>query len=254
MTNLTRKQRELQQREQLILTTAQKLLSEQGYLGLTMDKVAEATEYSKGTIYQHFHCKEEVMANLCLQNIVKLATLFERALTFDGCSREKIAATMLSYIAFTLRYPEDLHNMHLIKNASFHEKISVETREKMLVIEHKLHETMTKIINFAIDEGDLQLNKEEIIAEELVMGLWSMVYGMLLLLSTDIQFKQMGVREPRSVLLVMMQHTLDGFKWSPLSHEKNYRASCKRIVDEMLVEELQHLSEESRALFNTMIS
>ncbi len=30
-----------------------------GYHGLSMDRIAEALEYSKGTIYQHFSCKKK---------------------------------------------------------------------------------------------------------------------------------------------------------------------------------------------------
>jgi len=51
---LSRKQREIATREQLILDTAQNILHEQGYSHLTMERIAEATEYSKGTIYYHF--------------------------------------------------------------------------------------------------------------------------------------------------------------------------------------------------------
>ena len=64
MATSTRKARELEAREALILDTAQRLVEERGYLGMNMDLVAEATEYSKGTIYQHFSCKEELLSAL----------------------------------------------------------------------------------------------------------------------------------------------------------------------------------------------
>mgnify|MGYP001820983313 CR=1 FL=1 len=57
MPALTRKQREILEREELILSAAQKLLHEQGYNHLTMDRVAETVEYSNGTIYNHFASK-----------------------------------------------------------------------------------------------------------------------------------------------------------------------------------------------------
>jgi AcrR family transcriptional regulator len=48
MGTLTRKQREVRQRERALLGIARKMLIEQGYAGLSMDRLAEATEYSKG--------------------------------------------------------------------------------------------------------------------------------------------------------------------------------------------------------------
>ena len=61
---VTRKQREIAQREDLILETARKMLLERGYLGLTMDRIAEEIEYSKGTVYQHFSSKEDLISTL----------------------------------------------------------------------------------------------------------------------------------------------------------------------------------------------
>ncbi|MDH4361855.1 MAG: TetR/AcrR family transcriptional regulator, partial [Nitrospirota bacterium] len=56
-----RKKREYTQRESLIIDAARKLLLDRGYLDLNMDQIADVTEYSKGTIYQHFSCKEEIL-------------------------------------------------------------------------------------------------------------------------------------------------------------------------------------------------
>ena len=64
MTPLTRKQREINEREQLILSTAQSMLHQHGYNYLTMDRVAETVEYSKGTIYNHFASKEDLVCSL----------------------------------------------------------------------------------------------------------------------------------------------------------------------------------------------
>jgi AcrR family transcriptional regulator len=50
MTPAARKQRDIQQRQALILDVAQGMLLEGGYLGLNMDRIAEATGYAKGTI------------------------------------------------------------------------------------------------------------------------------------------------------------------------------------------------------------
>ncbi len=47
MSTLTRKQREVHQRELMLLDVARKMLVENGYAGLNMDRLAEATEYSE---------------------------------------------------------------------------------------------------------------------------------------------------------------------------------------------------------------
>ncbi|MDA7950753.1 MAG: TetR/AcrR family transcriptional regulator, partial [Pirellulaceae bacterium] len=66
-----RRQREFQQREDQILLSARKILANQGYLGLNMDKIADEIEYAKGTVYQHFSCKEEIIIALANETLLK---------------------------------------------------------------------------------------------------------------------------------------------------------------------------------------
>ena len=50
----SRKAKEIESRNELIMSVAQSLLAEKGLQGLTMQAIADLTEYSKGTIYQQF--------------------------------------------------------------------------------------------------------------------------------------------------------------------------------------------------------
>ena len=79
MSTLTRKQREIQEREELILDVARDMLVERGYLGLTMDRIAKAIDYSKGTVYQHFASKEDLFAELAAGHMQGRIERFARA-------------------------------------------------------------------------------------------------------------------------------------------------------------------------------
>ncbi|MBL4608093.1 MAG: helix-turn-helix transcriptional regulator [Pseudomonadales bacterium] len=46
-----------------------------GYRSLTMARIAELTEYSKVTIYQHFSCKEEIVQRLAAKSTETLVEL-----------------------------------------------------------------------------------------------------------------------------------------------------------------------------------
>ena len=61
MNPLNRKQRERIEREQLILDAARNIINQEGWEHLTMERVAAAVEYSKGTVYNHFSSKEDVV-------------------------------------------------------------------------------------------------------------------------------------------------------------------------------------------------
>ena len=86
MSTLARKKREFVQREELILETARRLLLEVGYLELTMDLIARKIEYSKGTIYQHFSSKEEILLNAH----IKTAKIMVIAISDPASSRRAL--------------------------------------------------------------------------------------------------------------------------------------------------------------------
>lgn len=80
----TRKKHELRKREELFLQVARRLLLERGFHGLTMDRIAEETGYSKGTIYLHFGCKEELLLELGKRSRRERLDFITRSVTFKG--------------------------------------------------------------------------------------------------------------------------------------------------------------------------
>lgn len=58
--NLSRKERERNFRRHEIITAAIKLFANKGFEHTTLDEIAEASEFGKGTIYNYFQNKEEI--------------------------------------------------------------------------------------------------------------------------------------------------------------------------------------------------
>ena len=240
MTTLTRKQREFQQRQALLLTTARQMLQTQGYLGLTMEKLADAVDYSKGTVYQHFSCKEEVLLQVCIQNLQELSVLFNKAAAFDGYPRERMAALMLAYILFAYLHPEDFSNMQLARSPSIREKTCPFSQIQLEEEETRIHQTVRGIIEAALVQQDLSL-PATLLPEEVVFGLWSMSYGGLLILETQC-LERKGISNPPRVMRKVADQFLDGLQWRPLASEWDYTASLKRGLEELFAEEYASLS------------
>lgn len=57
---MTRKEREREVRKSEILSAAIKLFAEKGYEYTTLDEIAEASEFGKGTLYNYFQSKEDI--------------------------------------------------------------------------------------------------------------------------------------------------------------------------------------------------
>ena len=60
------KQQEIELREQLLVTTAGQILLTEGFAALSMERLAEELNTAKGTIYNHYPNREELLLSCLL--------------------------------------------------------------------------------------------------------------------------------------------------------------------------------------------
>ncbi len=233
---LSRKQREILLRKDYILEVARDIIAEDGYIGFTIDRVAEATEYAKGTIYQMFANKEEIIASLCLQNGKVCLDLFERANEFNGSSRERLAAINVAHHIHVLKNPDGFNQQLLIKNSSIRNKINDEMSQQMLEMESNVVSVVTSIAQEAIDKGEI---KTDLSAPSLVFNLWSLCFGCAYLMCSDIELDKHGMTHCTALNNDAFIKMLDGYKWEPLHNETEYKQTIQRIAAEVFPAEFK---------------
>ena len=216
MLPLTRKQREINEREQLILSAAQSMLHQHGYNYLTMDRVAETVEYSKGTIYNHFVSKEDLVCSLCCRCVGNLIEVFERACHYPGTTRERYSAIGIGYSIYHQLHPLDTQILQIVKNNAIREKISDFKLAEMELLEQKITNITSSIVQEAIDCGDLDRRYQDSVST-IVFGCWSMHYGALMLDQSDIPLRELGFNPVVNMLWKNANIYLDGYQWQPLS-------------------------------------
>ena len=231
-----RKKREYAQRESLIIDTARKLLLEVGYLDLNMDRIAEVTEYSKGTIYQHFSCKEEILVAMFVESAEQSGKFLLRGATMKGSSRERMVAMALGYDLFVGLNPDHFKARLLVQNESILRKASPTLQKKLeRSNQHNMH-IVSGVLRDGVTEGHVHL-KEEITPEEVAFGLWTGALGAYVLMSSEVNLNALGVTDPKKAIWDNMHALLDGFGWRPFSHEFDYRETRARIFKEVFPQE-----------------
>lgn len=226
--NLSRKQREIAQRHALFLDIASNLLTEDGYHQLTMERIAELAEYSKGTVYQHFSCKEEILIQLCIASMSHLHALFSRASEFPGSHRDKILGVFYAHELWT---QHDKNAVDMLQHLSMHgvrDKVSEESQTQHDKLEHGLVALVTNIVVEAINAGELPKQKT-LTPPQIVFGLWSMSMGGQLLQASDLPLQEFGVENPGISLLRTVAATLDGYGWQPLGTEVHFKKLLKQF-------------------------
>jgi len=90
------KERQRQEREQLILQAAEELLVEKGYHETSIDEIAARVGVSKGTIYLHFQSKDELILALFERN----QQLFKQAIETQLAAENDPRTTLQSLLTY----------------------------------------------------------------------------------------------------------------------------------------------------------
>jgi len=243
-TQMTRKQRELFEREQLILDTAQQILRDYGLHSLTMERVAAEIEYSKGTVYNHFSSKEEIISGISCRCVSNLIEMFTRAKNYAGNHRERIAAIGIAHSFYAQLHPDELQNLQIIKSAAVREKIPQEKQLQLLQLEQQISNIVVEIVNDAVRDGDIPAD-QPFVPDSIFLGLWSMGYGSNLLHLSGIPFDKLGIQQPLEMMWVNSHKLLDSYQWQPLSTKFDIYAMRKKLCNDLFSEEMKQLEKQT---------
>lgn len=237
-----RKQREWQQREQLILDTAQLLLQQHGLQGLTMERVASAIEYSRGTVYNHFASKEEIVNAIGIRCMQKLTEMFRRAQHYPTSQRNRLAALSLAHSLYAQLHPVEMQHMQLLKSPDIRSKISPQKQQLLLEMEQEITGIALDIVRAAIADGELPTSQPGV-PDSIVMGLWSMGYGSNLLQLSGIPFNQLGMQQPLDMMWLNTHKLLDSYQWEPLSERFDINRLKQTLCDALFADEIEQLKQ-----------
>lgn len=233
MKTLTPKQQEIKKREDRILSIARKRVIDDGYHGLNMDRIAEEIGASKGTIYNHFSCKEEIIIALAVQTMQKRLQLFQDAAQFKGASRHRMYALANANGFFFQHYPDYFRFEQMLSIDSIWEKTSAERRNLVKSCQMNCMAVVSGIVRDGIASEDLCLPPQTT-PEDLVFGLWSISLGAQSIIASSDSLLDLGVKNPNETLTLHLHRILDSFGWNPLSNDFDYTSLESRIVQEVL--------------------
>ena len=220
MEKLSPKKLEIQEREQKILTVARSMVVREGYQALSMERIADAVEYSRGTIYNHFSCKEEIIIALAEKGAAKRVEMFQEAASYQAASRFRMLSICYAAERFVINFPDHFLFEQIFGLDSVREKTSVQRQQLIHTCEIQCMGIVTGVVRDAIAHGDLTL-PETITPERLVFGLWALTTGAYGLAFTSQSLPQIGVTDLHSIVRTHVCHLLDGYDWSPLSTTHN---------------------------------
>lgn len=154
------KERQREEREQLILQAAEELFLERGYYETSIDEIAARVGIAKGTVYLHFPSKEDLAIALFEKGTRKFADAIDAILASDAAPRDKLRAilrqvydgmlTKQSQLLMSVfQNPELRSRLHTDRSAQ-HER----WRELGKRMRHELNQRMSAVFDEGKATGD----------------------------------------------------------------------------------------------------
>lgn len=222
------------------MSIARRLFMERGYLGMNMDQIAEASEYSKGTVYGHFASKEDLVAAICTDNIRTRGDYFQRATSFSGRPRERLMAVGISDQIFVRKHPDHFATEHVLNIGSVYDRISEQRQNAFFSAKSAAISPIQAVIEEAVSRGDLIMPEGQDSCQTMY-GLWTQSVGHHAVVAQP-KVPPFEQADLDTYLWYNYQRLLDGYLFRPLSHELDYNESRRRILDEVFPEEQHVLS------------
>ncbi|MBL4606957.1 MAG: TetR/AcrR family transcriptional regulator [Pseudomonadales bacterium] len=232
----------IQAREEKIIQCALEIINESGFAALRMENLHKRAECTKGTLYNHFINREDLLCEIATRYCISLMSYYERLDAFKGSTRERIMALFLAYQIYCFSHPAlftcvlQLQNPSLMARGS-EKRLNNYRKEEMRLVLH-----MTNIIQDALDAGDIDAKYKTKVFELAFTG-WASAFGNIsLMMSSQGAFlTQQADKEEQLFFATNM--ALDGLGWQPLSTDFNYLKTWQKLGCQFFKTELTKLRQ-----------
>lgn len=214
------------------MQTAGQILWAEGFAALSMERLADELKTAKGTIYNHYPNREELLLAMAVKAINHRQDMFDAASMSSGCSRDRMLAVGVASEIYRRDYPLHFAVESIVRHSAIWDRCSDERRDVMRMLERRCMTLVSGIVRSAIADGDLEL-PGGMNPEELTLSLWALTYGSYVIDMTSPSLSEIGVESTfRSVRMAGVS-LLNGYNWQPLwpasEHNENVVRICKSV-------------------------
>jgi len=215
------KQLELYERDERVLSLAQQIFKEEGYQAVTIDGIAKRLGFSRGTLYQRFSCKEELVLEVAIRCHWQITKVMEFAAAIPGRPRERIVAIGAAIDRYAYLYSDNLRTLAAINSEIIREKAVPKQLQRAQEAENDMFRVLLGIVEEAVAVGDLVL-RPKFTTGSLCLALAALISGWAQLHRHPESVKVLGIEHPIADILRNAHLLMDGYQWQPLFHEWDY--------------------------------
>ncbi len=231
-----------QLRDQELLDTALELIRRESITSLSMDKLAANVPYSKGTVYNHFCSKEDLLLGLCNCGMGIVADLFDRTTAIRGSGRDRVLALSYAYMVYAQLYRDQFFLHVQSKTPSLYEKGSQERIAQNVAMEERLVGHVLQAVEQARAAGDLVLQPGWT-SLQVAFHLWASAFGAVVLAMVKKDAPGPLRVDASRELFNQMSLILDGLGWRPLTPDW-HPGTVLNQLEEIFSDELERIERQ----------
>jgi AcrR family transcriptional regulator len=227
---LSGKQREILERDERFLQLARTIFLEEGYHAVTIGRIARMTGFSKGTVYQRFTGKEQLMVELAIRCRAELVEVMDLARRIAGCARERMVAIGEAIEIYARLYSDNMRIMAVIDEETVRDKVPQEQQERLHEQDLRLFGVLAELVEEAIRVGDLEL-PPKCSVQSICLSLWALLDGWAHAVRGAVPLEDLGLNAAPVDILRSARYLMDGYNWRPLRGELPYDRVRERVVE-----------------------
>lgn len=192
-----RKEREKERKRSTMLEAAEALILEKGLDNLNMDEVADRAEVSKGSLYQYFNNKTDLVLGICDKATAMLNAEFQKVLSLDLPGIKLVNKMGATFMNFVSEHPEYFRAMRFQESLKEND-VNLESQYLNSCKEHSksTFTCMVRAIQIGMQDGTI---KPEYDPKQLAALLMSTSHGMVTLIYRHQNIKHFNLLEALGV-------------------------------------------------------
>ena len=221
-------------RERQILQLARSILLTEGYAGLNMERLAAQMQFAKGTLYNHFPNKDEIIVALAIESLDLRRQIFEKASTCRPFSRQRMAAIGCACDLYATHFRDHFEIEEMVRSGTIIEKAGEVRQNLVRQCEQRVMAIVAGVVRDAVAAGDLQL-PNDMTAEEFVFGFWALMYGSQILTATSPALVDIGVNQPQRSIRYHAWTLMNGYGWKPWVSFEQSEELMNSVAESLIV-------------------
>ena len=142
MAEKSRKELKVERNKKIIIDTAESLFEEYGFERISMDQIADASYFSKTTVYKYFKSKEDIYLALAIRAYSKIIEEFQKELDNEKSGIDLTFNMGMAFFRFFTNYPLYRKALNYTAEKSMHQDKDKDLKSlsKALMVELNLQQ------------------------------------------------------------------------------------------------------------------